>query len=137
MTQSGGCHCGAVRYEVTGAPKFVSLCHCSDCRKSAGAPMVAWAMFEEGQFALTKGEGKCYNGSGQSMRFFCVECGTGVYFRNAEVLPGIVDVQAATLDDPDVFPAGAHIQTVDRIGWMENVHVLPAFERFPVKSDFD
>jgi hypothetical protein len=131
MTQSGGCHCGAVRYEVTGSPKFVSLCHCSDCRKSAGAPMVAWAMFDEGQFALSKGEAKCYNGSGQSLRFFCGECGTGVYFRNAENLPGIIEVQAATLDDPDAFPAGAHIQTAERIGWMESAHSLPTFERFP------
>jgi hypothetical protein len=131
MTQSGGCHCGAVRYEVSGAPKGVALCHCSDCRKSAGAPMVAWAMFGEDQFALTQGEPRLYNGSGQSMRYFCGACGTGVFFRNAQNLPGIVDVQAATLDDPEAFPAGVHIQTADRIGWMETAHTLPAFERFP------
>jgi hypothetical protein len=135
MSQSGGCHCGAVRYEVTGAPKGVSLCHCSDCRKSAGAPMVAWAMFGEEQFALTQGNPKTYNGSGQSLRFFCPDCGTGVFFRNAEVLPGIVDVQAATLDDPEAFPAGVHIQTAERIGWMETAHNLPSFERFPGGGD--
>ena len=47
MTEAGGCHCGAVRYEVEGTPQHVALCHCKDCRKSAGAPMVAWAAFSE------------------------------------------------------------------------------------------
>ncbi len=131
MAHSGGCHCGKIRYEITGEPKHVALCHCTDCRKSAGAPMVAWAMMDEGQFTLTKGEPKMHNGSGASHRYFCGDCGTGVFFRNAEVLPGIVDVQAATLDDPDAFPAGVHIQVADRIGWMATAHSLPEFARFP------
>jgi hypothetical protein len=135
MTQStahqGGCHCGAVRYEVTGDPMHVALCHCADCRKSAGAPMVAWAMFKEEQFQLTQGEAKTHNSSGASMRSFCPKCGTGLYFRNAENLPGIVDVQAATLDNPDAFSAGSHIQTAERIGWMKTAHELPEFARFP------
>jgi hypothetical protein len=47
------------------------------------------------------------------------------------VLPGIVDIQSATLDDPDVLPPGVHIQTAERIGWTEHAHKLPAFERYP------
>lgn len=131
MTQAGGCHCGAVRYEVTGEPMHAVLCHCSDCRKSAGAPMVAWAMFQDAQFRVTQGQAKTRNSSGASMRSFCAECGTGLYFRNAENLPGIVDVQAATLDNPDAFPVGAHIQTAERVGWMADAHALPEFARFP------
>jgi hypothetical protein len=131
MPHTGGCHCGAVRYEVSGDPMHVALCHCRDCRKSAGAPMVAWAMFQEAQFRVTQGAAKTHNSSGASMRSFCGECSTGLYFRNAETLPGIVDIQSATLDDPDAFPAGVHIQTAERIGWMEAAHELPAFERFP------
>ena len=50
MGMTGGCHCGAVRYSVAGEPQHVALCHCSDCRKSAGAPMVSWAAFAEGEF---------------------------------------------------------------------------------------
>ena len=47
MTYSGQCQCGAIRYQLSGEPKVVALCHCSDCRRSAGAPVVAWAMFPE------------------------------------------------------------------------------------------
>ena len=131
MTHSGGCHCGAVRYTVSGDAVHAAICHCSDCRAASGAPMVAWAAFREEDFTVTQGDAKTRNSSGRSMRSFCPECGTGLWFRNAEFLPGIVDVQIATLDDPASLPPQAHIQTAERIAWMENAHALPAFERFP------
>ena len=131
MTYTGGCHCGAIRYEVSGTPKHVALCHCSDCRKSAGAPMVAWAAFAEGELSVIQGEPKTFNSSGTALRSFCGTCGSGLFYHNAQFLPGIVDIQSATLDDPDALPAGAHIQTAERISWMETAHVLPTFERFP------
>lgn len=131
MGHQGGCHCGAVRYEVSGEPQHVALCHCSDCRKSSGAPMVAWAAFSEEQFRLVQGEPVTFNSSGSAMRSFCPQCGSGLYYRNAEYLPGIVDIQSATLDDPEALPPGAHIQTAERIGWMADAHGLPMFERFP------
>ena len=131
MTHQGGCHCGAVRYEVSGDPQHVALCHCSDCRKSSGAPMVAWAAFTEEQFKLIEGDPVTFNSSGSAMRSFCPKCGSGLYYRNAEFLPGIVDIQSATLDDPDALPPGAHIQTAERLGWMNSAHSLPEFERFP------
>jgi hypothetical protein len=131
MQYSGGCHCGAVRYSVEGAPQHVALCHCSDCRKSAGAPMVAWAAFPEGGFKLTKGKATTFNSSGASMRNFCPTCGTGLYFTNGEVLPGIVDIQLATLDDPDALSPQIQVQVADRIGWMEQAHSLPEFPRYP------
>jgi hypothetical protein len=131
MEHQGGCHCGAVRYAVSGQPKHVALCHCSDCRKSAGAPVVAWAAFAEGEFRITKGSATTFNSSGTSMRSFCPTCGSGVYFVNQQALPGLVDVQLATLDDPDAFTPQVQIQVAERIGWMEHAHGLPAFPRFP------
>jgi hypothetical protein len=131
MTYTGGCHCGAVRYEVTSTPQHVVLCHCNDCRKSAGAPMVAWAAFAEGELMVTQGETKTFNSSGTALRSFCPDCGTGLFYRNAEYLPGIVDIQSATLDDPAALPVGAHIQTAERIDWMEAAHTLPMFKRYP------
>ena len=131
MTLQGGCQCGAVRYEVNGTPQHVALCHCADCRKSAGAPMVAWAAFAETEFALLQGDLTTFNSSGTALRSFCPKCGTGIAYRNEEYLPGIVDIQSATLDDPDALPAGAHIQVAERIGWMAEAHSLPEFQRFP------
>jgi hypothetical protein len=93
--------------------------------------MVAWAMFPETALALTQGQPKTINSSGTAMRSFCSDCGSGLFYRNAEVLPGIVDVQTATLDDPDALPPGVQIQTAERLGWMQNAHELPEFKRFP------
>lgn len=131
MKLQGGCQCGAVRYEVDGEPKHVALCHCRDCRKAAGAPMVAWAAFAESEFKVLSGDVTTFNSSGASMRSFCPKCGTGLFFRNAQYLPGIVDIQSATLDDPDALAPGAHIQVAERIGWMADAHRLPTFERYP------
>jgi hypothetical protein len=131
MELTGGCQCGAVRYRVSGEPQHNALCHCVDCRKSAGAPMVGWAAFAEAEFTIEQGEASTYNSSGASMRSFCPTCGTGLFFRNAETLPGIVDIQTATLDDPEALPPDAQIQVAERIGWMETAHSLPAFKRYP------
>ena len=131
MSQQGGCQCGAISYEVNGPPKHVALCHCDGCRKSAGAPAVAWAAFAQEDFHLLQGHLTDFNSSGSAMRSFCPRCGTDITYRNTEMLPGIVDIQSATLDDPTVFPLQCHIQTAERIDWMEGAHTLPAFERFP------
>lgn len=131
MPLSGGCHCGAVRYAVAGDILTHALCHCTDCRRSAGAPMVGWTMVHEGSLSLLKGTPKEYKSSDNGRRFFCSDCGTGLFYRNAAMLPGIVDIQSATYDDPDAVPPRAHIQIAERIGWMEHAHQLPAFARFP------
>ncbi|MFN2374917.1 MAG: GFA family protein [Candidatus Binatia bacterium] len=131
MPRTGRCHCGAIHYRVDAEPKHVVLCHCGDCRRSSGAPMVAWAAFAEEDLVVTQGSPKTINSSGAAMRSFCADCGSGLFYRNAEVLPGIVDIQSATLDDPGALPPHIHIQTAERLGWMKDLDSIPAFERFP------
>ena len=135
MSIAGGCHCGAVRYEVEGDAMTHALCHCTDCRRHAGAPMVAWTMYPDEALRVTKGAVRVYKSSEHGRREFCADCGTGLFYRNAEVLPGIVDIQSATYDNPDAVPAQAHIQVADRIGWMAEAHSLPAFERYPPQDE--
>ena len=131
MPLSGQCFCGAITYQVSGEPDFVALCHCIDCRRASGAPMVAWAMFPEAALTLTKGRPKTINSSGTAMRSFCVDCGSGLFYRNEAVLPGIVDVQTATLDNPEALPPTLQMQTAERIGWMLHIDALPECSRFP------
>ena len=131
---TGGCHCGAIRYQVEGEPIVHALCHCTDCRRHAGAPMVGWSMYAEDALKVTKGTPKLYKSSEHGRRQFCADCGTGLFYTNANVLPGIVDIQSATYDDPDAVPAMVHIQTAERIRWMERAHELPSFERYPPQA---
>lgn len=131
MTTAGQCHCGAIRYEMSGEAMHHTLCHCGDCRRNAGAPMVGWAGYPADALNVTQGEAKVYRSSKNARRHFCGQCGSGLFYYNEEVLPGLVDVQTATLDDPDALPAQAHIQTSERIAWMKDAHTLPEFERYP------
>lgn len=131
MTSAGQCHCGAIRYELSGEPQHHTLCHCTDCRRASGAPLVGWAGYPADALKVTQGEAKAYSSSEHARRHFCGECGTGLFYYNEEILPGTVDVQTATLDDPDAMPPQAQIQTADRIGWMKDAHTLPEFERYP------
>ena len=127
---SGRCHCGAIRYEARGEPAYSALCHCSDCRKSAGAPMVGWALFPEAMVTVT-GTPVGYRSSENVTREFCGTCGTGLFYRNAAVFPGMVDIQTGTLDDQSALPPAIHVQFVEAASWMASAHELPKFERYP------
>lgn len=126
----GGCHCGAVRYVVAGPPRNHVLCHCTDCRRHAGAPLVAWAMHAESAITVTTGTPKIYASSEHGRRHFCSDCGTGLFYTNAVILPGIMDVQSATYDEPERVAPEALVQVAERIPWMKTAHELPAFERY-------
>ncbi|HEY9218162.1 MAG TPA: GFA family protein [Phenylobacterium sp.] len=126
----GRCHCGAVSYEMSSQTIHQALCHCEDCRRCAGAPMVAWAMVKEDDLKVT-GTTKSYASSEHGRRHFCETCGTGLFYANEAVFPGMIDIQTATLDDPGQIVPGAQIQTAERIPWMTTIDQLPQFDRYP------
>jgi len=127
---AGGCHCGAIRYSMPTAVEHHALCHCRDCRRHSGAPMVGWALVSQADLEVA-GTPKIYVSSEHGRRHFCADCGTGLFYTNEAVFPGQIDVQSATLDDPDLIPAGAQIQIAERIGWMEKLDEMPTFNRYP------
>ena len=127
---SGQCHCGAIRYSMPTAVEHHALCNCQDCRRHSGAPLVGWALVGQDELDVS-GTPKIYASSEHGRRHFCSDCGTGLFYTNESIFPGKIDVQSATLHDPDLIPPGAQIQTAERIGWMERLGSLPAFERYP------
>jgi hypothetical protein len=93
--------------------------------------MVVWAEFPESGVKVKKGTPKTINSSGAAVRSFCPECGTGLFYRNGEILPGLVEVQASTLDDPNGLPPTVQLQTAERQSWVPQLATLKAYERFP------
>ena len=55
---TGGCLCGAVRYETTAKPFKVTYCHCNSCRKATAAPVLAILLFYDGGVRFTLSEPK-------------------------------------------------------------------------------
>ena len=130
MGITGGCMCGAVRFEAEGEPQHHALCHCADCRRASGAPMTGWALFAQDRVTIT-GTPVDYNSSRDNHRQFCGTCGTGLFFYSESIFPGMVDIQSSTFDDPDALAPTAHIQVADAPRWADTAAELPKFERFP------
>ncbi|WP_218014837.1 GFA family protein [Teichococcus rhizosphaerae] len=128
---TGRCHCGAIHYRMPKAEVLHhALCHCADCRRHAGAPVVGWAMVPAEHLDVG-GTPRVYASSEHGRRSFCAECGTSLFYVNEAMLPGMVDVQTGTLDDPAALPPGAQIQVAERLPWMTTLHSLPEFPRYP------
>ncbi len=127
-TLTGGCFCGAVRYEVTGAPRDVSYCHCSMCRRTAGAPAVPWATYPTTAVRLTQGTPAVLRSSPPATRRFCAACGTPLTFATSAE-PEWVDVTVCSLDDPEAVPPDEHIWTESRVAWFDVRDDLPRHPR--------
>jgi hypothetical protein len=128
---SGRCHCGAVRYRVDGDQVYSAVCHCEDCRRSSGAVSVGWIAFPATALTVEHGETREYASSENGRRQFCPTCGTGLFYYNEAVLPGLVDIQLTTLEDPASHPPQIHVQTADELPWEAGLGELPRFERYP------
>jgi hypothetical protein len=130
MTISGSCLCGAVRYEITGAPAFAGHCHCSICRKAHGAAFATWAIVEPERFQWTAGAGLVqeYESSPDRKRCFCRTCGTPLAASHGG---RISEVVLATIDgDPLVRPR-EHIFVASQARWYEIADDLPQFPEWP------
>jgi hypothetical protein len=130
MATTGKCHCGAIAWSAEGPPEHHALCHCEDCRRWSGAPMVGWIAWKDDQVAVT-GTPAVYHSSEHGVREFCGTCGTGLFYRNAAFLPGIIDIHSGTLDDPESQPPGAQIMVKDRLSWTKGMTDLPEFATYP------
>lgn len=121
---TGGCCCGAVRYEADGEPFDLCICHCEICRRTTGAPAVAWFTVRPEDLRLTKGEPARFASSATGSRQFCSTCGTQITFRDKRI-PDEIDVTTASLDDPAAAPPVEHIWTRSRLPWMADLDRLP------------
>ncbi|QRE73018.1 GFA family protein [Methylobacterium aquaticum] len=124
---SGGCRCGAVRYEAEGAPWNLTVCHCQDCRGATGAPMVGWLTVRRDACRFTA-EPAWFRSSPRAERGFCPSCGTPLAYR-ADALPDEIDLTMASLDDPERFPPRDQVWVSRRLSWVALAPGLPAHPR--------
>jgi hypothetical protein len=94
------------------------------CRRSTGAPVVAWAAIPTQSFRLTKGALATYKSSEKGTRFFCGTCGAQFYFQDKLEE---ISLNIATLDDPNAIEPSLHIFDADRIPWLAMNDGLPRF----------
>jgi hypothetical protein len=127
---TGGCQCGAVRYEVSDEPIVVAVCHCTMCRRANSAPAVAWAMFAQDQVRFVSGAPKHYSSSPPARRGFCERCGTQISF-TADYIPGLIDLTVGSFDEPARLAPTLHYWDSKRLPWVEFADRLPRHAEFP------
>jgi hypothetical protein len=121
--RSGGCLCGAVRYEVRGVLMHETLCHCTFCRRVSGAPVVAWFSVRPEAFRVTKGQLKNFRSSPFAVRGFCADCGTPVSYQRDGL--NEMDVTTCSLDDPESVPPRDHTFVRSALTWAPIEDGLP------------
>ncbi len=133
---TGGCACGAIRYECTAEPIMMFKCHCRDCQHVTGSGFAPGILLPSGAFRLTRGQLR-YNLTpsirrGKHKRGFCPECGsriTGGEFEGEE--SPFVGILAGSLDDPSWFRSQMDIFVADAQPWDQMDPAIPKFEQYP------
>jgi hypothetical protein len=117
--QTGGCLCGALRYEAIGEPLFSGHCYCADCRKASGSGFIPFMSFRSAALRFSGQTvefiSKAANG-GDALRNSCPICGSLVFGGKV----GIDDshtIYAGSLDDPSSFRPTIAIFTRNRPAW--------------------
>lgn len=130
---SGGCLCGDVRWKSEAAPISSSVCHCITCRRSSGAPMVAWIGFRRDDVKIS-GETTAFVSSTEAKRRHCRRCGTQLFIDDVDE-PENVDITTASLDDPNAAPPDKHIWARTRLDWVKLDDGLPVYAQRSVGDD--
>jgi hypothetical protein len=107
---TGGCLCGAVRYECNADPIFMGNCHCRDCQKAGGGAYDAAIGVPAAALKIT-GSVKYHDtksASGNTIsRGFCPDCGARLFAKST----GFSDLAmftAGSLDEP-IPPDNGHL----------------------------
>lgn len=104
---TGGCVCGAVRYQVNGALRPVIACHCEQCRRFSGHFVAATAT-RKIYFQWLKADGlKWYSYHSGLRQGFCQECGSSLFFEDEQ--GERISIAAGSLDQPQGLKLAAHI----------------------------
>ena len=105
---TGECFCGAVQFEVTGAPVAMGYCHCESCRRWSAGPVNAFTLWQPASLRVTRGAGHIgtFNKTTRSYRKWCTKCGSHLFTDHPHW--SLVDVYAAVIPTL-VFEPGVHV----------------------------
>ncbi|MBR0798178.1 GFA family protein [Bradyrhizobium jicamae] len=131
---SGGCACGAIRYETSSAPVFENHCQCRDCQKRSGTGHGSYLTFAQRADVRVTGTASEWRVAGDSgnekIHAFCPTCGTPVYLTFA-AMPDLFSIPATSLDDPSQFNPQVLTYSIRGLAWDEVDPSLQKFERMP------
>ncbi len=134
---TGGCLCGAVRYQSSEEPVLGGHCYCTDCRKTSGTGHGSHIVLPEAAFSIS-GDVTFYDAptdTGNTVsRGFCPTCGSAVYSTNSG-MPGMVFPRASSLDDLEVFKPQMNVYAHRAASWDKLDPSVPSNDGRPPSED--
>ena len=120
--REGGCLCGAIRFQVTGSPRRVTVCHCKWCQRRTGGALGIHAWFDANNVempddGLSIYEHRSDETNGLLTLHFCKRCATTLALTLGKA-PNTYLILAGTLDDPNSFKVDVHVWTRSAPKWM-------------------
>jgi hypothetical protein len=133
LPQTGGCQCGALRYEITEAPQMVYTCHCTDCQRLTSSAFSMAVVVPAAAFRLTRGEPRPLQKTADSgrvtTRWICPQCGSWIC--GAPTPGSALRVRAGTLDDISWLRPTVHFWTRSKQPWIALPEGDRSFETQP------
>jgi hypothetical protein len=131
---TGGCACGAIRYETTAEPVVMFHCHCRDCQRASGGPFTSFVIVPAEAFRFSQGSVRLHDSpshrGGKTHRGLCADCGSPILAKT-DANPDIVAIRTASLDDASWFNPQMDVWTSDAHPWDQMNPALPKFEKYP------
>lgn len=136
LPMTGGCACGAIRYQIGSFPLLVYTCNCTDCQRRSGSAFALNMPVTASGFRILRGEPKAWRHASPTgvavISWFCGDCGARLYGERAGRAE-IVNVRAGTLDDTSWLVPAAHFFTrsASAQGWVQPSAGASCFETQP------
>lgn len=133
---TGGCACGAIRYEMNAETIFMNHCQCRDCQHKSGTGHGSYLSFaKQTDMKLTGSKVTQWNildeaGNIFKTRAFCPTCGSPLYITFARN-PEAIAIHATSLDDPSRFKPQMVTYTSSGYAWDYLDPALPTVEKMP------
>lgn len=121
---TGGCQCGAVRYEWVKRPGESSVCYCRMCQKASGQPFMALTGGKREHLRWTKSQPSIFQSSSMAERGFCAACGTQLTYSFGDM--SRISVAVNSLDDPEAMPPTIQYGIESKVSWVDGISDLPA-----------
>lgn len=123
---TGGCLCGAIRYEISAPPISTGYCHCSICQKFTGSSMSTWTAFPASAVQFVEDEPRYFASSPIAERGFCPTCGSSMIYRLIQPKKAAyLVIFTPTLDEPKKYAPAAHSGMESKMPWIEILDDLP------------
>ncbi len=122
---TGGCYCGAIRYESDVPPVEAGMCHCRQCQRWTGSAFHPVVGFPLSGFRYTKGSPKLNLSYSKLEHWFCPDCGSSLHSRyliNLDDIAGNPDhivMSAGTLDNPELVEMEYHYGVESQLPWVQ------------------